>query len=157
MKKSINLLLIISLLLTACSFNQSAEKDLKTGAYMRGNGIGVEDVYIEVNDVNHQINKYHYNDKVNIKFEEISGLKENDGKTYPEMGMKIVENGDKIIADFKDLLNLKDGTEMYPLTLNAYFNITKVFKPKTKYTLYIKIKDAKSDGIYTYEMPFTVE
>ncbi len=157
MKKSVYLLLTISLLLVACSFNQSAERELKTGAYMRGNGIGVDDVYIEVNDVNHQTNHYHFKDKINIKFENISGLKEENAKTYPKMSMKIVENKNQVIADFEDLLNLKDGTDMNPLTLNAYFNMTKVFKPDAKYTLYIKIKDGKSDGVYSYEMPFTVE
>ena len=40
---------LITVIFSACEFNQSVNKDLNTGAYSRGNGIGCDDVKIQIN------------------------------------------------------------------------------------------------------------
>lgn len=42
-------LLIAITTISSCQFNQSVNKDLTTGAYSRGDGIGVEYITIEIN------------------------------------------------------------------------------------------------------------
>ena len=42
-------LLISIIVFNSCQFSQSVNTDLITGAYSRGNGIGIDDVIIEIN------------------------------------------------------------------------------------------------------------
>ncbi len=41
-------LIIIIITCSSCQFNQSVNTDLNTGAYSRGDGLGCEDVTIEI-------------------------------------------------------------------------------------------------------------
>ena len=42
-------LIIVFIVFNSCQFNQSINKDFITGANSRGDGIGCEDVQIEIN------------------------------------------------------------------------------------------------------------
>ena len=89
----------------------------------------------------------------------MSGFNKENGKTFPGMSMKIVANQKDTIADFPDLLaDLKNGTDLNPLTLNASFTtVPEYFDTTKKYKLYVKIWDKNGDGTFSYELPFTVK
>jgi hypothetical protein len=67
-------LLVLTLAFSACEFHQSVNKDLTTGAYSRGNGIGCDEVKIQVHGKFENRNKFIYGEKVNLFFNNVSGL-----------------------------------------------------------------------------------
>jgi hypothetical protein len=71
--------------------NQSVKIDLTTGAYSRGDGIGCEDVIIQINgDVDNR-NEFIYGEKVKFIFNDITGLKRENGSVFPGLSMFIVK------------------------------------------------------------------
>ncbi|HHB52590.1 MAG TPA: hypothetical protein ENK75_06065 [Saprospiraceae bacterium] len=157
-KRTITATVFILFLINACQFNQSVNKDLVTSATSRGNGIGCENVDIQVNDKEVNKNTFATNDKVQVFFRNLEGFQKVEDKVYPGLGMWIVKNDKDTIADYPDLLNnLQNGTDLQPLVLNASFHASDVFKPSEKYKLHIKIWDKKGTGKFTYALPFTVQ
>lgn len=155
MKKLIYLTFLI-IILNSC--NQSVNKDLITGASSRGNGIGCDDVFIEVNGNIKKTNEFIYGDKVNFLFNNISGLKYVDGKVFPGLSMYIVKNKKDTLLSADDLFkNLKDGTDLSPLQLKAKLTARLPHKNNEKYQVLIKIWDKKGTGTFSYEMPFIVK
>jgi len=157
MKKIISFTVLMLIVLSAC--NQSVNKDLTTGAYSRGKGLACDDVYIQINGEQKQQNTFDLNSKIKIVFDDVSGFEKIDGKVFPGLSMKILANETENIADFTDLLaDLKNGTDLHPLVLNANFNTApEYFDTTKKYKLFVKIWDKKGKGIFTYELPFTVK
>ncbi|MFV8226125.1 hypothetical protein, partial [Christiangramia aquimixticola] len=98
-----------------------------------------------------------FGENVNFKFNNISGLKRINGKTYPDLSMFIVKNEKDTILSKPNLLqNLNNGTELNPLQLRANFVAALPYENDEKYIVHINIKDRKSDRKFTYELPFTV-
>ena len=157
MKKVISLIGLMLIVLSAC--NQSVEKNLKTGAYSRGDGLTSDYIFIYINGEQKNQNTFDLNSKIKVAFEEMSGFNKENGKTFPGMSMKIVANQKDTIANFPDLLaDLKNGTDLNPLTLNASFTtVPEYFDTTKKYKLYVKIWDKNGDGTFSYELPFTVK
>ena len=145
------------IVLSAC--NQSVNKNLITGSYSRGDGLSCDNTYIHINGEQKNQNTFDLNSKIKVVFDEVTGLNKKEGKAYPGLSMQIVANEKDTIADFADLLaDLKNGTDLQPLVLNASF-ITdpKYFDTTKKYKLHIKIWDKNGDGTFIYELPFTVK
>lgn len=159
MKKFITLSLIIfSLILSACQFNQSVHKDLTTGAYSRGDGIGCDDVVIKIAGKSEKRTEFLFGEKVNLVFNNIRGLTNSDNKTYPGLSMFIVKNDkDTVLSNPNLLEGLADGTDLSPLQLNANFIAALPYQDNEKYKVYIQIWDKKGTGKFTYELPFTVK
>ena len=149
--------LIVIVTFSSCQFNQSVHKDLTTGAYMRGDGLGVGDVIIEVNNNPQNRNTYTEGEKVEFVFNDVFGFEKIDGKAYPGLSMTILRNETDTILHEEDLMVElgETGTDLSPLQLRAFFgsgNMT----DNDDYEVFINIWDKKGDGTYTYEMPFSV-
>lgn len=159
MKKS-RIFTLITLIATSnsCQFNQSVNKDLTTGAYSRGNGIGVDDITIEVNGETDNRNEFVFGEKVNLVFNNIYGLTNSNGKTFPELSMYVVKNEkDTVFSNSNLLKSLKNGTELSPLQLQANFRTALPNQNNEKYKVSVKITDKKGNGTFNYELPFTVK
>jgi len=151
-------LLIAIITFSSCQFNQSVNTDLITGAYSRGDGIGCDDVNIEINGKVEKRNKFIFGEKVNLIFNNISGLTNSDSKTYPGLSMYIVKNEkDTVLSEYNLLKSLDNGTDLYPLQLQANFKTALPYQNKEKSKAYINIWDKKGNGKFTYELPFTIK
>lgn len=155
--KTLTLLIAIATF-GSCQFNQSVNKDLTTGAYSRGDGIGVDDISIEINGETDNRNEFVFGEKVNLVFNNVSGLTNSNGKTFPELSMYLVKNEKDTIDSNPNLLkNLNDGTDLSPLQLQANFRTALPYQDNEKYKVLIEITDKKGDGRFSYELPFTVK
>ena len=155
--KTLTLLIAIATF-GSCQFNQSVNKDLTTGAYSRGDGIGVDDISIEINGETDNRNEFVFGEKVNLVFNNVSGLTNSNGKTFPELSMYLVKNEKDTIDSNPNLLkNLNDGTDLSPLQLQANFRTAFPYQDNEKYKVLIEITDKKGDGRFSYELPFTVK
>lgn len=151
-------LLIAIATFSSCQFNQSVNKDLATGAYSRGDGIGVDDITIEINGETDNRNEFVFGEKVNLIFNDVSGLTYLDGKTYPELAMYIVKNEkDTVLSNPNLLKSLNNGTDLSPLQLQANFISALPNQNDEKYKVLVEITDKKGDGTFNYELPFKVK
>jgi len=151
-------LLIAIVTFNSCQFNQSVNKDLVTGAYSRGNGIGVDDITIEINGETDNRNEFVFGEKVNLIFNNVSGLTSSDGKTYPELAMYIVKNEkDTVLSNPNLLKSLNNGTDLSPLQLQANFISALPNQNDEKYKVSLEITDKKGAGTFNYELPFTIK
>jgi hypothetical protein len=152
------LFIMIILLISSCQINQSVKKDLTTGAFSRGDGIGVAGISIEVNGTIDNRNNYVFGENVKVIFNNVSGLKQTEGKTFPELSMYIVKNEkDTVLAEPNLLKSLSNGTDLSPLQLQASFGAGFPNQNNEKYKLFIEITDQKGDGSFNYELPFTIK
>ena len=152
------ILLMALVTLSSCQFNQSVNKDVTTGAYSRGDGIGVDDITIEVNGETDNRNEFMFGEHVNLLFDNVSGLTKANGKTFPELAMYIVKNEKDTMLAYPNLLkSLNAGTELSPLQLQATFSAALPNKNNEKYKVFIEITDKKGKGKFNYELPFTVK
>lgn len=150
--------LIAIIISSSCQLNESVNKDLKTGAYSRGEGIGVKDIVIMANGENVNSNEFEFGSRVNIMFQYVSGLNKSDGKAYPELSVQIVKNDkDTMISISNILTNSNNGIDSTPLQLTASFNAALPNQHGEKYKLFAEISDKKGDGKFSYELPFTVK
>lgn len=151
-------LICMGMLLSSCQFNQSVNKDLSTGAYSRGDGMGVETIEIEVNDEVDARNAFVYGEKVNLVFDDVTGLTRLEDMVYPGLSMHIIKNQQDTVFSNPNLLNtLEDGTALSPLQLQAHFFTALPYKDNEEYKVKVNIWDKKGDGTFEYELPFTVK
>lgn len=141
----------------SCDFNQSSVKDLTTGAYTRGDGIGSADVSLEINDVAENRNTFVYGEQVKFVFDGITGLTRENENAFPGLSMCIVKNQTDTVLYNPDLLAETDGGIGFsPLQLYATFLAIFPYEEGEEYMAYVNIWDKKGDGTFTHEMPFTV-
>lgn len=151
-------LLIGTLLINSCEFHKSVNKDLTTGAFSKGDGIGCDEIKIQVNGKNAKSTKFIDGQKINFVFENISGLKKVKGKVFPGLSMIIIKNGRDTVIYEKDLFNdITEGTDLSPLQLQAHFLANFKFETSDKFKLFIKIWDKRDKGTFEYELPFSVQ
>jgi len=150
--------LAVTLIFGSCQFNQSVNQDLITGAYSRGDGLGVDDVVIEINGKIDNRNEFVFGENVNLMFNNVSGLTNVDGKSYPELSMRIVKNEKETVFSDSNLLeNLSNGIDLSPLQLQASFVSALPHENDEKYKVFVEITDKKGEGTFNYELPFTVK
>ncbi|MCX2745461.1 hypothetical protein OO013_16395 [Mangrovivirga sp. M17] len=131
---------------------------MNTGAYTRGDGLSSDEIIIEINGVIENRNKFINGEKVKFIFNNITGLKNENGKSYPGLSLYIVKNDKDTVLQNDDLLaNLEDGTELSPLQLQANFTAVLPHDNEESYKALVKIWDKKGDGSLNYELPFTME
>ncbi|MBC9798269.1 hypothetical protein [Sinomicrobium weinanense] len=151
-------LIAVSKVFTACEFNQSVHKDLKTGALSKGDGIACESITMEVNGTKDHRNTFVFGEKVNLVFNDLTGFTKIDGKTYPFLSLDIVKNEKDTVLSYANLLgDIKEGTDLSPLQLQANFTAALPHGNNEKYKLYIHIWDGKGKGNFSYELPFTIK
>ncbi len=158
MKKIIILsLVIISTFFGACQFNKSVTTDFKTGAYSRANGIGCDEVVIEINGKKQSNNEFIFGEKVNLIFKNLKGFKKSQGKKYPEISMYIIKNEkDTVLSKVNLLKKMNNGIAFEPLDLQADFIAAFPNKGDDKYKVLVVINDKKGNSDFTYELPFTI-
>lgn len=158
MKFRILILTLGVITFNSCQFDQSVNTDLTTGAYSRGDGIGIDDIKIEINGKIEKRNEYVFGENVNLIFKNITGLSKTGNKTFPGLSMYIVKNGkDTVFSNPNLLKDLDDGTELFPLQLQANFKTALPYQHAEKYKVFVSIWDKKGDGKFTYELPFTIK
>ena len=151
-------LILISVILGSCEFNQSVYKDLTTGAYSRGDGIGCDDVKIQINRNVDNRNEFIYGEKINFIFNDITGLKREKGKVFPGLSLFVVKNEKDTVLQHQDLFgDMENGTDLSPLQLQANFTSVLPYENKEKYKVFINIWDKKGKGTFQYELPFSVK
>tara|TARA_R110002033_G_scaffold171082_1_gene215794 strand:- start:48 stop:923 length:876 start_codon:yes stop_codon:yes gene_type:complete len=149
------ILIIVIASINSCQFNQSVKKDLKTGAYSKGNGIGIEEILIEINGEAENRNEFVFGEEINIIFRNVNGLKSSDKKTFPGISMYIIKNKKDTVLSHPNLL--KNGTDLSPLELRANFTTALPHRNNEKYELKIEIWDKKGNGKFNYELPFEIK
>ena len=148
-------ILLIALVFGAC--NQSINKDLVTGATSRGDGLSCDDISIQINKESVKRNTFTFGETVVFSFNHIKGFKEENGKVYPEMSMVVIKKENQMVLSNLNLLNLKDGTNLSPLKLEANFSANFPYQNNEEYEVQITIWDTKGEGKFTYNMPFTIK
>ena len=157
MKFRILILTLGIITFNSCQFNQSVNTDLITGAYSRGDGIGIDDINIEINGKIEKRNEYVFGEKVNLIFNNINGLTKKENKTFPGLSMYIVKNEkDTVLSNPNLLKSLDNGTDLFPLQLRANFRTALPYQNEEKYKVFVNIWDKKGAGKVTYELPFTI-
>jgi hypothetical protein len=157
MKFRILILTIGIITFNSCQFNQSVNTDLTTGAYSRGDGIGIDDINIEIDGKIENRNEYVFGEKINLIFNNINGLTKKENKTFPGLSMYIVKNEkDTVLSNPNLLKSLDNGTDLFPLQLQANFTTALPYQNEEKYKVFVNIWDKKGDGKFTYELPFTI-
>lgn len=154
--KKISIISVILLVTTlnSCNF----KKDLITGATIQGKGLECDDISIEINGEIEKRNTYIYGEKVFFVFDDITGLKKEEGKVYPGFSMHVVKNEkDTVLVESNLLRNLENGTDLSPLQLRASLVTGLPYKNNEKYKLHLKIWDRKGEGTLSYKMPFQVK
>jgi hypothetical protein len=158
MKYRILILTIGIITFNSCQFNQSVNTDLTTGAYSRGDGIGVDDIYIEIDGKIENRNEYVFGEKVNLIFNNINGLTKKENNTFPELSMYIVKNEkDTVLSNPNLLKSLDNGTDLFPLQLQVSFGTALPYQNEEKYKVFVNIWDKKGNGKFAYELPFTIK
>jgi hypothetical protein len=158
MKNLIPASTLAAFLLSACQFNQSVNKDLGTGAFSKGDGLGCDDISISINGKPDKRNTFVYGEKVLISFNDMTGFKTENSKVYPGLSLYVIKNEKDTVQFYPNLLgDLKDGTTLSPLKLEASFVAAVSYKNREKYKVHIRIWDTKGTGSFTYELPFNVE
>lgn len=147
-----------SILLASCEFNKSASKDFISGAVSTGDGISCDKITVETGGQPGKNNQFVYGETVNLVFENVSGFQKEDGKTYPALSLDLVKNEKDTVLSYADLLSdIKEGTSLSPLELQANFTAALPYNNDEQYKAHIHIWDKKGKGSFTYEMPFTVK
>lgn len=151
-------LLVVVITFTSCQFNQSVNKDLTTGAYSRGDGLGCGDVEIRINEKAVSRTDYIFGEQIDLIFQDVTGLTRVEGKTFPGLAVHIIKNEKDTVAFdpdlFKDQVN---GNEFDPLELTAFFRANFDYEQSDKFEVHVNIWDKKGDGTFAYELPFTVK
>jgi len=142
----------------ACQFSQSIDKDLKTGAVSRGNGLACEGVYIQIDDKNVNRNEFVFGEHIHLIFSSVTGFESIDSKVYPKLSMSIIQNDmDTVYYEPNLLHEFKAGFKETTLDLHADFSANLPHANQEKYKLSVKIWDEHSNNTFTYELPFTIK
>ena len=149
-------ILLVALVLSACNFNKSINKDLVTGATSKGDGLGCDDISIQINGEKEKRNTFSFGENVVFVFNGITGFKEENGKVYPEMSMVVLKKENQMVLSELNLLNLTEGTSLSPLQLQANLIANFPYKNNEEYEVQLTIWDTKGEGKFTYNMPFTI-
>lgn len=150
-------LIIASIYLSGCDFRESKSKDFATEALTRGSGLGCNDIVMEINGKPEKRNIYEYGEKLELIFNEFEGFKLKDGKYFPILSALVLKNGKDTVLFSENLLEeFRDGTDLNPLQLNAFFRMAFPYQNNESYELNILIKDAIGEGEFSYVQPFTV-
>ena len=156
MKKTVTLVLIV-LIFNSCSFNKSINKNLITGAVTKGDGLGSDEVYMQIDGEIIHRNTFVFGENIEFIFNDVVGFEHENGKVFPEISMLIVKKENQIVFSKPSLLNLKNGTSLSPLQLKTNFVATFPHKNNEKYEIIITIWDTKGEGKLIYKMPFTIK
>lgn len=120
-------------------------------------GLG-NDITLEIKGEIVNKNEFVFGEKINFIFNNITGMTNLNGKTYPGLSMCIVKNDKDTVYFNPNLISsLIDGTTFSPLQLQANFTTALPSQNNEKYRVYINIWDKKGTGKLSYELPFIIK
>jgi hypothetical protein len=156
MKTKISIILLV-LTLAGCRFEKSVKLDLVSGLSSSGNLISCEEVYLTVNDQKIHRNTFTYGEELLLNFNNIEGLKKEDGKVFPGMSVAVVnKSGDTLLLE-KDLYaSYTEGISISPLILRANITLASPIGSNGDYVLFVKVWDKKDKGTYSAKLAFKV-
>ena len=145
----------LCLCLTACNF--SASVDFVTGISTTGNGLSVNKIYLSDGEKVLETTEFEYGQKFFLNFDNITGLKKENGAVFPGMEFSVLNKiGDTIIYS-KDLYaNQASGYEIFPLALMSNLTVANPIVSNEEYILVSNIWDKKGEGTFKTEMDFKV-
>jgi hypothetical protein len=124
---------------------------------IEGSKIEVDQLIITANSKETTGAVFKVGEFIKIKFSGISGLTRKNGLSYPQMSILVINHkGDTMLSEDNMLASLKEGTDIFPLALQAAFRAEPPFEIKGGYKAVIKIWDTKGKGEYVKEIPFEV-
>lgn len=150
-------MLLCGFVFTGCDFAHSTSQDLQSGARTTGNGLVCDDIVMEINGKPEKRKIFEFGEKVEFIFNGFDGFNTKDGKHFPILSALVLKNGTDTALFSENLLEeFKDGTDLNPLQLNAFFRMAFPHQNNESYELKILIKDAIGEGEFSYVQPFTV-
>ncbi|MFY0631698.1 MAG: hypothetical protein JXR05_15140 [Flavobacteriaceae bacterium] len=150
-------LILLSFLFSACEFSYSVKKADTTNYTSKPDGLNCKNISIERQADTNDNNIFFYGERVDIIFENVTGLKKINEKVYPKMSLFIIKNEKDTILFNNDLFEGQEGVEETSLNLRAYMVAVLPSNSGDRYKAHINIKDRNSDGSFFYELPFKVE
>ena len=134
------------------------KKDFVSGLTSTGSGLTCEEVYLKVNDERTDRNSFIYGEVVNLVFEDVKGLKQENGKSFPKM--QIIVNslrGDTVFFADNLYSEYTEGMNFSPLQLTGDLTVAAPIKTGGEYLLTVIITDRKGAGIYLSKLKFSVK
>ncbi|GAA4317829.1 hypothetical protein GCM10023149_15570 [Mucilaginibacter gynuensis] len=160
MKKLQIILILSSVLFTACNFSKGTKKDLRTGLSFTYNGFRVDDVLL-VDPTGKPMtdNKVQLNTRVAVVAVGISNYALKDGKAYPGMMLLVTDKKGTPVLNAADLFN---GDQGHPPTeateLHGDITIGKPMVVGETYHVKLRIWDkVKTDNEINIETNLVVE
>jgi hypothetical protein len=150
--------ILFSIVIAGCHFSRSVKKDFVSGLTSTGSGLTCEEVYLKVNDERTDRNSFIYGEVVNLVFEDVKGLKQENGKSFPKM--QIIVNslsGDTVFFADNLYSEYTEGMNFSPLQLTGDLTVAAPIKTGGEYLLTVTIKDRKGAGIYLSKLKFSVK
>ena len=150
--------ILFSIVIAGCHFSKSVKKDFVSGLTSTGSGLTCEEVYLKVNDERTDRNSFIYGEVVNLVFEDVKGLKQENGKSFPKM--QIIVNslsGDTVFFADNLYSEYTEGMNFSPLQLTGDLTVAAPIKTGGEYLLTVTIKDRKGAGIYLSKLKFSVK
>jgi hypothetical protein len=156
MKKNL-FILTAAAFLTGCNFSKSVKIDLISGLTTSGNNISCEKVFISSENKEISRSTFTYGETFYLNFDDVKGLKLEDGKVFPVMELYILSAaGDTIMAADDLYSQYSEGIDASPLQLNANVTVAKPIHSAAGYKLVVKITDRKDEGTFTAVFNFDV-
>jgi hypothetical protein len=150
--------ILFSIVIAGCHFSKSVKKDFVSGLTSTGSGLTCEEVYLKVNDERTDRNSFIYGEVVNLVFEDVKGLKQENGKSFPKM--QIIVNslsGDTVFFADNLYSEYTEGMNFSSLQLTGDLTVAAPIKTGGEYLLTVTIKDRKGAGIYLSKLKFSVK
>lgn len=150
--------ILFSIVIAGCHFSRSVKKDFVSGLTSTGSGLTCEEVYLKVNDERTDRNSFIYGEVVNLVFEDVKGLKQENGKSFPKM--QIIVNslsGDTVFFADNLYSEYTEGMNFSSLQLTGDLTVAAPIKTGGEYLLTVTIKDRKGAGIYLSKLKFSVK
>lgn len=154
-----HLLLYLSCLfcILSCQFDKSVHKDLMTGLYTTGDGLGAERVYLATETEEIERSTFTYGEKIFVMFDDMSGfVKEND-KAFPGMHLVVTsKEGDTVMRVADLYADNSAGFDDAPLVLRTDLIVAAPIHSGKAYTWHIDIWDKKGKGKFSFTLDFNI-
>lgn len=151
------LLLLFLVVLSACQFSKSVQKDLASGLLTTGDGLSCENVYLSVNDETIYRNTFIYGEEFAVNFNNIEGFTKDNDYVFPGMKLFVVSSTGDTALQAEDLYSKYiNGLKLSPLLLTSEVTVASPLKSNGDYTLYNNIWDKKGRGKFSAKFNFKI-
>lgn len=161
MKLTILASLILSLILfQRCEFEASTsgfgKKEPIPKSSVMKKGLDSDPAVMTVNGEPSAVNSFEYGSMVEFSFNNVTGLREVNGRVYPGTSLEVKDGNDSTWYQVDDLFADLNGTDLKPLQIHANFKVQLPYLNEEQYTVELKIWDRNSSKSMTFSMPFVV-